>query len=213
MAHCELYPKQNEDNMVSPEACNDIGETTASSLHTIKTLKLDPNGNDAVIEAVQLPDTKTLTRVGLKGFWKERKNSGQAFRYKVRDYFYEVKEAFKRAWIGYDACDIYDMGPIMCQKLRVQLVEFYKEHNEQVDEPKIDMVVLEILDLLKYEDIDVALFELYPDMKKSKVVFKGVEFETYDHTPAQFHAAEVLQQMKLEKAFTLFGRHILQLWI
>ena len=213
MAHCELYPKQNEGNTVSHEACNDIGETTASSLHTIKTLRLDHDGIKTVLETVQLPDPKTLTRIGLKGFWKERRNNGQAFRYQVRDYFYEIKEAFRRAWTGYDACDIYDMGPVMCQKLMVQLIEFYKEHSEQVDESEIDKVVLEILDLLKYEDIDVALFELYPDMKKSKVVFKGVEFETYDHTPAQFHAAEVLQQMKLEKAFTLFGRHILQLWI
>ena len=213
MAHCELYPKQNEDNMVSPEACNDIGETTVSSLHTIKTLKLDPNGNATIIEPVELPDPETLTRVGLKGYWKERKNNGQAFRYKVRDYFYEIKEAFRRAWNGYDACDIYDLGPVMCQKLRVQLIEFYKEHSEQVDEPEVDKVVLEILDLLKYEDIDTALLELYPDMTKTKVVYRGKELEIYDYTPEQSRGASIHQQMKLQRAFTLLGRNIQKLWI
>lgn len=206
-------PYDDDEDMMSPEGCNDLGGTTVSSEYTLKTVRFDRTGNSVMTDPVELPSQETLTRVGLKGFWKERKGSGQAFRYKLRDYFYEVKEAFRRAWVGYDACDIYDMGPILCQKLRVQLIDFYKEHSEQVDEPEIDEVVLEIIELLAFEDFEVALLDLYPGMKKINVAYRGEEFEAYDYTPEHARKAKIHQQMKLERAYTLLGRHILKLWI
>ena len=207
MAHCELCPKlDEEDDMMSPEGCNDLGETVASSTFTIKTLRFDRFGDvEEVPEPADLPDPKTLTRVGLKGFWKERKNNGQLFRWKLRDYFYDVKEAFRRAWVGYDACDIYDMGPVLCKKLRVQLIEFYKEHNEQINEPEVDAVVLEIIDLLAYEDETFVSEKLYPNMKGGKLC--------NNYSIEQWRAITELRKSKLERAFMLFGRYSMSLWI
>lgn len=205
----------DDEDMMSPEGCNDLGEkATTSSEYTIKTPKYDTFGSPVTTdETVNLPDPKTLTRIGLKGFWKERKNNGQAFRYKLRDYFYEIKEAFRRAWNGYDACDVYDLGPILCQKLRVQLVSFYEEHSEQIDEPDIDKVVLEIMDLLKYEDIDYAFAELFPGVPETEMEVKGFKFTTRDYTPEQIKEASIYRELKLGRAFTLFGRYVLRLWI
>ncbi len=46
-----------------------------------------------------------MDNIGLKYFWKEYKD--YSFKYKLKQLKWELKYAFKRAWLGYDDVDVF----------------------------------------------------------------------------------------------------------
>jgi hypothetical protein len=47
-----------------------------------------------------------MNTIGLKYFWKDYKTS--SFKHKLKQLKYELRYAFKRAWLGYDDVDVFE---------------------------------------------------------------------------------------------------------
>ena len=137
-------------------------------------------------------------RIGLKGFWKERRNNGQRFWYKLRDYRWQLRYALRRAWLGYDDVDIFDLGYAECDRLIVLLTTFQKDHDEFVDDAETGQVALQIANLLYEADEDRIFESQYGDI-------------TPDYE--QIKAGYALQRAKIAEAFKLFGENACKFWI
>lgn len=144
-------------------------------------------------------ERKSPTTMRLKGFWRDRRGDGQRFIYKLERYFWCIRYAAKRAWIGYDDVDVFDVGGRTIERLVDVMGEFYKGHSEQIDAPDVDAAALKIIDLLGYCDEERAFNELFPD-------------ETH-HSYEQIKEAYALSSAKLKEAFTLFGEYCERFWI
>ena len=159
-----------------------------------------------------IPQKPTTMR--LKGFWRDRKGDGQRFRYKLKDYYWQIHWACQRAWNGYDYLDVCSSGFRLCERLQAQLKEFYKYHHELVDDPEIDEATLKIIDLLEYGvEEDYSYKTLFPDAPDCEVdCGKWGTVKLPEYTKEQYIAAEQHTNEKLLEAFTLIGKHIRGLW-
>ena len=136
-------------------------------------------------------------RLGLRGFWKERRNNGQKFRYKLQAYLWELRYAFRRAWIGYDDRNIFELGAYECARLEMLLATFADHHDEIVDDPKTGEVARRIAKLLHDSDEDRIFDTMYPNITPGyQQIIDGLE----------------IQRKKLEEAFTLFGQNVGKFW-
>jgi len=136
-------------------------------------------------------------RLGLRGFWKERRNNGQKFRYKLQAYLWELRYAFRRAWIGYDDRNIFELGAYECARLEMLLATFADHHDEIVDDPKTGEAARKIAKLLHDSDEDRLFDTMYPNITPGyQQIVDGME----------------IQRKKLEEAFTLFGQNVGKFW-
>ena len=152
---------------------------------------------------------ETYSQIGLRGFWKSRVGSGQRLWRAVGNYFDELRYAWQRAWRGYDDVGIFNLNDRLCATLQLQLIDFYQSHHEIVDNPEVDVAVLQIIDLLGYIGDEKALKELYPD---APVEDFGV-FQIPKYTHDQYMTAAKVARAKLKQAFDLLGDNIEALWI
>lgn len=136
-------------------------------------------------------------RLGLKGFWKERRNNGQRFWYKLLAYLWELRYAFRRAWLGYDDRNIFELGAYECARLEMLLATFADHHDEIVDDPKTGEAARKIAKLLHDSDEDRLFDTMYPNITPGyQQIVDGME----------------IQRKKLEEAFTLFGQNVGKFW-
>jgi hypothetical protein len=152
------------------------------------------------------------TTMSLKGFWKDRRGNSQGFWYKLKDFGWQLRYAWERAWHGYDSVDVIDPGRRTCERLQIILPEFYKNHHEYIDAPEVDTAVLKIVDLLGYIDDERSYSELYSDMPLVEQELLGIEFEDRDYPFELMVDAERMTEDKLLEAFTLLGENIRRLW-
>ena len=160
-------------------------------------------------------DENKLPRLGLKGFWKERRKNGQKFRYKLSAYFDELKRAFLRAWIGYDYGEIWSMDYRICKRFEVLLPIFLKHHHEVIDAPEVDAAVERMIELLPYFDEDYALEELAPDKTQAlENYFAGAPLpKAMQFTKEDYLMAAQLSKSKSDEFFDLMKEHFGRLWI
>ena len=158
-------------------------------------------------------ERKPPTTMRLKGFWRDRRGDGQRFIYKLERYFWCIRYAAKRAWIGYDDVDVFDVGYRTAERLIDTLSEFAVDHREHVDAPDVDAAALKIIDLLGYYDEERAFKELFPDAPITERELCDYKFTAPDYTVEQIKEAYALQSAKLKEAFTLFGEYCERFWI
>ena len=158
-----------------------------------------------------IPQEPTTMR--LKGFWRDRKGNGQRFKYKLKDFYWQLYYAWGRVWDGYDDVDLFAMHHRLCERLIAQLTDFHKYHNEIVVDPETDELVLKIIDLLGYgTDDEKAQKELFPNTGKSLHSLFGHSFMDYDYTGEQLLEASKYGDAKVQEAFEMIGKHISRLW-
>ena len=68
-----------------------------------------------------------MGNLGLKGAWKKYK--GASLRFRIKEYYWDLRYAWQRAWRGYDNIDVFDLGFITLKKMPILLREF-KKHND-----------------------------------------------------------------------------------
>lgn len=160
-------------------------------------------------------DESNLPRLGLKGFWKERRNNGQKFWYKLSAYFDELKCAFLRAWIGYDYGEIWSMDYRICKRFEVLLPIFLQHHREIVDAPEVDAAVERMIELLPYFDDDYALEELFPGKDSAYADYlSGIPLpKAMRFTADDFQKAAQLSKSRSDEFFDLMKEHFGRLWI
>ena len=138
-----------------------------------------------------------LPRLGLKGFWKQRRNNGQKFWYKLQAYLWELRYAFRRALLEDYNLSIFELGYYECARLETLLTTFAKLHDEIVDDPKTGEVARKIAQLLHDADEDRSCEAMYPNITPGyQQIVDGME----------------IQRKKLEEAFTLFGQNVGKFW-
>ena len=154
-------------------------------------------------------------RLGLRGFWKERRNNGQKFRYKLSAYCDELKCAFLRAWLGYDYGEIWSMDYRICERFKVLLPIFLEHHHEIVDAPKVDAAIERMIELLPYFDDDYALEELFPTKDSAlKDYVSGVPLApAMRFTAEDFQRAAQHSKDKTDEFFDLMKEYFGNLWI
>lgn len=65
-----------------------------------------------------------MTKFGLNGFLERTK--GASLRYKLREFWWQLRYAWQRAWRGYDFTDVFELGYNFTAKMPVLLTEFLK---------------------------------------------------------------------------------------
>ena len=74
-----------------------------------------------------------MDNLGLKGAWKKHKDANLRFR--IREYCWEIRYAWQRAWRGYDNIDVFDLGFMTLRKMPTLLREFKKRNNGLFNDP------------------------------------------------------------------------------
>lgn len=64
--------------------------------------------------------------IGLKGAWKRTK--GCRLRHRINELKWDIKDAWQRAWRGYDSADIFDMDQCFIEKYKVILKRYRDTH-------------------------------------------------------------------------------------
>lgn len=67
-----------------------------------------------------------MTKFGLNGFLERTK--GASLRYKLREFWWQLRYAWQRAWRGYDFTDVFELGYNFTDKMPVLLAEFLKNN-------------------------------------------------------------------------------------
>lgn len=67
-----------------------------------------------------------MTKFGLNGFLEWTK--GASLRYKLREFWWQLRYAWQRAWRGYDFTDVFELGYNFTAKMPVLLTEFLKNN-------------------------------------------------------------------------------------
>ena len=67
-----------------------------------------------------------MTKFGLNGFLERTK--GASLRYKLREFWWQLRYAWQRAWRGYDFTDVFELGYNFTAKMPVLLAEFLKNN-------------------------------------------------------------------------------------
>lgn len=87
-----------------------------------------------------------MTKFGLNGFLERTK--GASLRYKLREFWWQLRYAWQRAWRGYDFTDVFELGYNFTAKMPVLLAEFLKnnvglfydtEADKQLDEEETNL--------------------------------------------------------------------------
>ena len=65
--------------------------------------------------------------IGLKGLSKNLK--GRGIKWKIKEIYWQLRYAIQRAWRGYDAVDVFDLGFALVERMPFLLREF-KKHND-----------------------------------------------------------------------------------
>lgn len=93
-----------------------------------------------------------MTKFGLNGFLERTK--GASLRYKLREFWWQLRYAWQRAWRGYDFTDVFELGYNFTAKMPVLLTEFLKnnvglfydaEADKQLDEEETNVVIKEMI--------------------------------------------------------------------
>lgn len=97
-----------------------------------------------------------MTKFGLNGFLERTK--GASLRYKLREFWWQLRYAWQRAWRGYDFTDVFELGYNFTAKMPVLLAEFLKnnvglfydaEADKQLDEEETNAVIKEMISTLR----------------------------------------------------------------
>ena len=77
------------------------------------------------------------------------RTKGASLRYKLREFLWQLRYAWQRAWRGYDFTDVFELGYNFTAKMPVLLAEFLKnnvglfydaEADKQLDEEETNAV-------------------------------------------------------------------------
>lgn len=101
--------------------------------------------------------------LGLKGAL--RKSRGASFRFRIRDFYWQLRYAWQRAWRGYDSLDVFDIGGQFERRMPVLLRQFL-QHNiglfydveveKQLTKEETDEVVKQMIYYFENCDEDVV---------------------------------------------------------
>ena len=126
-----------------------------------------------------------MNKIGLKYFWQNHK--GCSLKYKLKELRWELRYAFKRAWVGYDDVDVFSYNSRFRERL-IAILERFKEthmglwwvpkeseHYEYLgyldecanrrcfNEEETDMIIETMIWHLKMMDEDFCEKQLYGD--------------------------------------------------
>lgn len=71
--------------------------------------------------------SKTINTIGLKYFWQNHKES--RLRFKLEYLRWELRYAFKRAWLGYDDVDVFECHQRFSDRMILILERFKETHH------------------------------------------------------------------------------------
>lgn len=154
-----------------------------------------------------------MGNLGLKGAWKKHK--GARLRFRMREYMWDIRYAWQRAWRGYDNSDIFELGYNFIYKMPVLLSEYKKRNDCLFYDPDknggADLTKEEMDELL---DRMIFLFENAGDNESSYIRLFGVGFMD-DPTPDKrdrLIAAKEEQHKCYNEAMDLLKKWCLHLW-
>ena len=148
--------------------------------------------------------------IGLKGISKNLK--GRGIKWKIREVYWQLYYAWQRAWRGYDAVDVFDLGFSFVERMPFLLREF-KKYNDALF-PDIDNP--ERLSLTK-EETDAVLDEMifYFENCNEYVVYKrlyGVEPFEDEYLHGRWKSAGEEYKRCWNEAMRLFSKWSMCLW-
>lgn len=152
-----------------------------------------------------------MGNLGLKGAWK--KHRGARLRFRVKEYIWDVRYAWQRAWRGYDNSDIFELCYNFLNKMPILLSE-YKKKNDTLfydQDRKVYLTKTEMDELL---DKMIFLFSNAGDNEPDYVRLFGIS--SYDdQSPDKFdrlNTARLEQYRCYNEAMDLMKKWGLHLW-
>jgi len=148
--------------------------------------------------------------IGLKGAWDAHKGAGLSFR--IKQFCWELRYAWQRAWRGYDFTDVFELGYNFVERMPFLLREF-KENN---------VALLPALDdenrmSLTEEETDAVLDEMifYFENCNEDHVYKrlfGVYPWDEDFNHTKYRQAYEEKERCWNEAMRLFAKWSADLW-
>lgn len=88
-----------------------------------------------------------MEKIGLNNAWRSTK--GMSFPWRIRNLFWELRYAWRRAWRGYDDVEIFDLGfsffrrmPMLLRQFKTCNISLFydDEHDRDMTEEETDAV-------------------------------------------------------------------------
>lgn len=158
--------------------------------------------------------------IGLKGLSKNLK--GRGIKWKVKEVYWQLRYAIQRAWRGYDAVDVCDLGFAFVERMPFLLREF-KKHNNALF-PNVNdnwefptEFTKEEQYSLTEEETDAILDEMifYFENCDEDVVYKrlyGISPYEDNYNFDRWKAAEEERRRCWREAMRLFSKWSMYLW-
>jgi hypothetical protein len=141
--------------------------------------------------------------MALKGYWKRSKGRKQ----RVRDWFWELRYAWERAWNGYDCVDVFNCDGKFIERMNLILPEFKKNNiglwvkdGVQLDKAQTDAVLDEMI--YEFKMADENSFMDWYEQNYEKILsdnFNAIRYNDLYHKHRQ-------------QAIKLFAEYFDQLW-
>ena len=155
-----------------------------------------------------------MDNLGLKGAWKKHK--GASLKFRIKEYVWDIRYAWQRAWHGYDNIDIFDLGFVILRKMPILLSEF-KRYNDSLfhdldshsdlSEEETNAIIDRMIFLFENSyDVDVCYKRLFDVNSHEDVLSDHEEWHE------RYKAACIERNKCYEEALELFKKWGYQLW-
>lgn len=155
-----------------------------------------------------------MDNLGLKGAWK--KHQGARLRFRIKEYCWDLRYAWQRAWRGYDNIDVFDLGFITLEKMPILLREFKKhndalfynlENNTYLTEEETNAIIDHMIFLFENSyDTDICYKRLFGVESHEDVLADREDWHE------RYKAANIERSKCYEEALELFKKWGYQLW-
>ena len=139
------------------------------------------------------------------------KTRGASLRFRVRDFLWELRYAWQRAWLGYDRTDVFELGYNIVNKMPILLTDFLenniglfydREAGRQLDEEETNVIIKEMIFYFENCDEDHVYQRLY----------KKPYYEDGKYDSGKWESVRIELERCRTEALRLFSKWCFDLW-